>query len=555
MRLSTYSPPRRDPDIDLDLSRNEGRPTTTDLVRSVVQPSELIRCYPDITALRDRIARLHGVSAGQVLVTAGGDDALFRCVLARLGPGLTAVATTPTFEMISVYSGQVGARLAEIEWWDGRFPTTEVVAAATDAEVVFVVSPNNPTGATITEVELKKVSEQTRFVVLDAAYVEFEEEDLTPAALDMGNVVVVRTLSKAYGMAGLRVGYLLGPPALIAEMSAFGSPYPVSSLSIAIATETLKRGSDEVTLFVDEIRSERAALTALLETLGARPLPSQANFVLAETTDASWVTDACASIGVGIRRFPDRGTLENWVRVTLPGDPKSFERLERTLTTVLAPEAILFDLDGVLADVNDSYRRAIIETAASFGVTVTEGDIAEAKSAGGANDDWELTKRLCLDHGVDVEYDDVLARFEEIYQGRGDSPGLKSKERPLIDRSTWSRWAARLPLGVVTGRPRSDAEEVLDRFGLLADMSVLVAREDAPLKPDPMGVRLAMERLTVDHAWLVGDTPDDVEAARSAGVVPIGVVSPGAEPLATARVLSRAARTLHRTIDLEDLLP
>ena len=257
---------------------------------------------------------------------------------------------------------------------------------------------------------------------------------------------------------------------------------------------------------------------------------------------------------MGIRAFPDRGWLESWIRVTLPGDSGDFERLKRTLTTVLAPEAVLFDLDGVLADVSDSYRRSIIETARSFGVQISQADIEAAKAAGGANDDWNLTRRLCLDRGVALDYSRVVERFEEIYQGYEDSPGFKTSEQPLVDVSTWNRWAAKHALGVVTGRPRSDAEEFLERFGLMANTSVLVAREDAPLKPDPEPVRLALTKLGVTHAWMVGDTVDDVEAARSAGVVPIGVVPPGAGRPPKHPPVPGAARTLERTVDLEEIL-
>lgn len=554
MSTPQYSVPYRSQHVDLDLSRNEGSPAAVDLIRSVIGVDELIRRYPDTTALRHRLAETHGVSSEQVLVTAGGDDALFRCVLARLGPGQTAVAIKPSFEMISVYSEQVGARLVEIEWWEGRFPTADLIDAAGDANAVFLVSPNNPTGSTIIEADLRKVAEAARFVVLDAAYVEFADEDLTGAALDMGNVVVVRTLSKAYGLAGLRVGYLLGPPHLIEEISAYGSPYSISSLSAAIAIERLDRPRDEIAAFVDEVRCERDDLAKLLGALGIPSIPSQGNFLLAEVGDAQWVTDACAALGVGIRRFPDRDSLRDRVRITLPGDPDDFARLEHVLTTVFAPEALLFDLDGVLVDVTGSYRRAIVDTAAFFGVVATHGDIERVKSSGGANDDWELTRRLLADRGVAVDYREVAARFEARYQGNGTEPGLKANERPLVDASVWAGWARTLPLGVVTGRPRVDAEEVLDRFGLLSNTSVLVTREDAPLKPNPAPIRLALQRLAVEHAWMVGDTRDDIEAARSAEVLPIGVAAPGRDPRAM-KALTPAARTLDRTHDLGELLP
>ncbi len=554
MTRPTYTGPLLLHDVELDLSRNEGMRTSTDLVGSVADLNELIRRYPDTTQLRDRLAEMHGLPTDQVLVTAGGDDALFRCVLSRLGPERTAVATTPTFEMIPVYAGQVGSRLVEIEWWDGPFPTNAVTEVARDADITFVVSPNNPTGATISEEGLRTVADAAGFVVLDAAYAEFADDDLTATALDLGNTVVVRTLSKAYGLAGLRIGYLLGPPDLIAEMAGYGSPYSVSSLSATVAQKRLDR-LDDLEDFVEEVRSERGRLTDFLGSHGVPFVPSQGNFVLANVEDPQWVVGACGSLGVGVRRFTGRGALDGWIRITLPGELEAFARLEQVLTTALAPEALLFDLDGVLIDVSGSYRRSIIETAASFGATVTERDIEGAKAAGGANDDWELTHRLITDRGVQARYDEVVDRFEAIYQGRPGRPGLKFTERPLVERSTWRRWAESFPLGIVTGRPREDAEKVLDRFDLLTDTTVLVTREDAPLKPNPGPVRLAMKRLDIERAWFVGDTPDDVAAARSAGVVPIGVVAPGADEALAARTLSKAARVLTQTIDLEELLP
>ena len=296
-----YTGPLLSHEVELDLSRNEGMHTSVDLVGSVPDLNELIRRYPDTARLRDRLAEMHGLPTDQVLVTAGGDDALLRCFLSRLGPGQSAVATTPTFEMIPVYAGQVGSRLVEIEWWDGPFPTTAVAEAARDADVTFVVSPNNPTGATITGDELRTVAEAARLVVLDAAYAEFADDDLTATALDLGNTVVVRTLSKAYGLAGLRIGYLLGPSDLITEMAGYGSPYSVSSLSAAVALERLDQLRD-LEGFVSEVRSERDRLADLLMSHGAPSLPSQGNFVLANVEDPLWIVGACGSLGVGVRR-------------------------------------------------------------------------------------------------------------------------------------------------------------------------------------------------------------------------------------------------------------
>jgi histidinol-phosphate aminotransferase len=551
----TYVPQGFDQPIDLDLSKNEGRSRAEELLASIEDPRRLVGRYPDTSGLRARLAALHGVGEDRVLVTAGGDDALSRCFMARVEARRRVISTYPTFEMVPRYAEQRGADLVEVPWWIDPLPVAELMEAIDErTDAVFVVSPNNPTGGSATELDLLKVAGEAPFFVLDAAYVEFADTDPTPALLELDNVVVIRTMSKAYGLAGLRVGYLLGPPDLVAAIGAYGNPYPVSALSAAIASARLDRPPDELSSFVEEVRQERVDLTGVLTGLGARPLPSQGNFVLAETDDAGWLVAAAASLGVGLRLFADRPGLENAVRITVPGDRGDFDRLVATLGAALAPEAIIFDLDGVIADVSQSQIRAIVETARSFGVAVEMEDIELAKARGNTNDDWVLTHTLCRQGGVDADLDAVTARFETIYQGDEATPGLKLAETALVEQETWQRWGSRLSLAVVTGRPRADAVEFLDRVGLADGCSALVTRDEAPLKPDPAPINLVLEMMGVTRAWMLGDTPDDLAAARAAGVVPIGVIAPGDDP-GTARLrLGTAARILENTTDLEEML-
>ena len=330
----TYSPPVADPALDLDLSRNEGRADAVALFSALPQLGPLVSRYPDTTALRRRLAELNEVEPDQVLVTAGGDDALHRCFLALVGSGGRAVTTTPTFEMIPVYAGQVGARLTEVPWLSGPFPAAAVAAGPATA---FVVSPNNPTGSVLTRGDLERVAAAAPHVVLDAAYGEFADTDLSPVALGLGNTVMVRTLSKAYGLAGLRVGYLLGPPDLVARIGAQGGPYPVAALSAAIAEARLGLPREALDGFVAEVRAERHELMGVLERLGTTPLPSQANFVLTRCPDAPLVTRRVRSMGVALRGFADRPGMEDMVRITLPGDRTDFARLVAVLERVLAP--------------------------------------------------------------------------------------------------------------------------------------------------------------------------------------------------------------------------
>ena len=256
--------------------------------------------------------------------------------------------------------------------------------------------------------------------------------------------------------------------------------------------------------------------------------------------------------GISVRAFPDNPALEDALRITCPGDPGAFARLLDALDATLAPEAVLFDLDGVLADVSGSYRMTIEETAKSFGVELEPGAVSQMKAEGDANNDWIVTQRLLARRGVDVSLEDVTERFESIYQGTEDEPGLRRHESLIVDRSVIEAFAKKRPLALVTGRPLGDTERFLreQKIGDLFD--VLVTMGDAPAKPDPAPVRLALERLGVKRAWMIGDTPDDVRAARDAGVIPFGVLAPREAP-ETTDVLLRAGAA--RVLDsLDELL-
>lgn len=331
--LEAYQTPTFDEPIELDLSRNEGRPWAFENNTPSISVDALSR-YPDTSGLREMLAEWHGVDTGQVLVTAGGDDALARCFFSR--PGSTVTATRPSFEMIERYSQQTGGIVRSADWWDEPFPVEEFLAAARDSSMAVIVSPNNPTGNVVTTEDLGRVAAEVPLVVLDGAYSEFADLDLTPRALEMGNVVTIRTLSKAFGLAGLRVGYLLGSVEFVSRIAAFGSPFAVSGFSSALASAALPRRKTGLEKFIATVRSERGRLFQCLTELSVRPLPSQANFVLASDVDADRLVAVAASMGVGLRSFPGRPDLRRCVRISLPGQDEDYRRLEMTVRSILS---------------------------------------------------------------------------------------------------------------------------------------------------------------------------------------------------------------------------
>jgi histidinol-phosphate aminotransferase len=352
---ATAGLPEASPAIDLRLDGNQGRAPSASFLARLHADAELLRRYPLEHSLEAALAKRHGVAVARVFVGAGADDVLDRLCRAVLQPGREAVVPVPTFEMLPRYVALAGASLVTVPWSEGAWPRESVLAAITEhTALVAVVSPNNPTGLTATADDVRAVlaAAPHALVLVDAAYAEFGGEDLTGAALGHDHAVVVRTFSKAFGLAGLRVGYAIGAPRVMRWLQGVGSPFTAGTLARSIAELRLQDEGTEVAEYLRAVATQRESLTAQLRMLGASPLPSAGNFVFARGRDPAWLRDALAGLGIAVRAFP------GGVRITVPGDKAPFARLHAALQAALAPQAMLLDLDGVLADVQG--RRALV---------------------------------------------------------------------------------------------------------------------------------------------------------------------------------------------------
>ena len=551
--ITAYRVPRHPAPVDLDLSGTELPPADPAAVAAALAGAATEWRYPDTSGLEALMAMRWGVAPERVMAAAGSDDALERTFRTVLTPGSSVVLTVPTFEMFPRYAALAGAAVRTAPWPDGDLDVAAVLDATTeDTRLIAVVSPNNPTGAVASLEALRTIARERpdQVLLVDGAYAEFADEDPLAPLLAEPNVLITRTLSKAWGMPGFRIGFAAGPRELVTAMRRAGTPYPMSSPAIAAAERLLAAGNPATTDRVQAIRATRVRLQAVATDLGLAPTTSEANFICTASPRAEWLRDGLAGLGIGVRWLPGNDTPR--VRISCPLTPAETDRLEAALRAVVAPEALLLDMDGVIADVSRSYRAAIIATAAEFGVTLTPEQVRARKAAGGANDDWALTHEMILAGGGSGSLDAVTTAFERRYQGSTDAPGLRHTETLLGGRALLARLAARLPLAIVTGRPREDAERFLAEQGIADLFTAVVAREDGPIKPDPFPVAEALRRLGVRRAWMVGDTPDDIRAARGAAVVPLGVVAPGEDPDAARDTLfaSGAARVL---TDLEEL--
>ena len=187
---------------------------------------------------------------------------------------------------------------------------------------------------------------------------------------------------------------------------------------------------------------------------------------------------------------------------------------------------IAFDMDGVLAEVTESYRESIVQTVRYFtGKTVTRDAIQDYKNQGGWNNDWALSQKIAADLGVEVPYDTVVDYFNEIFIGKNGN-GLIQREQWFPKPGLLERLRERFGLAIFTGRLQYEAEITLKRFAPDCSFDPLLCAEHVTKsKPDPEGLLAIQRRQPGRTLWYVGDTVDDARSARAAGVPFIGIAA------------------------------
>jgi len=294
----------------------------------------VLRKYPDPMAnkVRDIAARLFDVGRRNVLCGNGSDELLTLVFRAFVGEGERIAWPTPTYSLYPVLAEIQVAEAVEIPTRDDfTLPLDEL--AHVDAKVVVVCNPNAPTGVfTPVEAIAGLADRFGGVVVVDEAYADFGPGSAIPAVSDKTNVLVLRTLSKSYSLAGLRFGFAVGPPDLIAGLVKVKDSYNTDAVSIEVAAAALQ-DQEWMRANVEKIRSERARLTQRLTQLGFDVTPSEANFLLVRVPDSG--AEACyedlKARGILVRYW-NLPRLADKVRITV-GTPGENDALLAALET------------------------------------------------------------------------------------------------------------------------------------------------------------------------------------------------------------------------------
>ena len=325
--------------VKLDANENPYGPVPAVLEALAAYPYYHIYPDPQQTELRDALSEFTGAPAANILPGHGADELLDYLCRVFLRPGDAIVNCPPTFGMYEFDAGLAGARVVEV-WRDKDYAldvagVEQAVREQPNVKLLFLTSPNNPSGNRLPDAELRRLLELPVMVVLDEAYVEFSEHpSRAPWVLERENLVVLRTFSKAAGIAGLRLGYGIFPAWLMPHLWTFKQPYNVN-VAASVAGLASLRHADQIRRVVGLLKAERARLFALLAaTPCLRPYPSEANFILCDVVgrDARALKQALEQRGILVRHYARPG-LENCIRVSV-GRPEQTDALGAALREI-----------------------------------------------------------------------------------------------------------------------------------------------------------------------------------------------------------------------------
>lgn len=297
---------------------------------SVLTDFSGLNFYPDPLAskLRQQLAQYLKMSRQKILVGNGSDELIRVLLGAVIGPKEEVLIPEPTFSFYAASAKLVQAQVKKVWLTDFKLTAAKVLSKLTrQTKLIFLCSPNNPTGQVWPLPAIEQICQSQKIVVLDEAYGEFAPQfSAVPLLKKFPNLVILRTFSKAWGLAGLRIGYLIAAPILVQALQRVRAPYSVNTLSAQLAEKALgQRG--EMEKEVEKIVLERERLFRKLQELDLQVWPSHANFLLVKfpqrISAINLQKKLLQTAGIAVRIFPQEPRLKNYWRITIGRAPEN----------------------------------------------------------------------------------------------------------------------------------------------------------------------------------------------------------------------------------------
>ncbi len=334
--------------IDWNESTVLPSPKVAEAITAFLQGSHHLNWYPVLNSanLIERLSRFYAIPEEKILVSSGSDDALNTLCATYINAGDLVLVASPTYQHFVLFAQARGARIVPFYASD---PFTKDVAALRaqiqreQPRMVYIVSPNNPTGVMYTPDEMASlidVAPNTLFI-LDEAYGEFARASCLELLGDYRNLVITRTFSKAYGIAGLRVGYAFADGTIVSDMRRIASPKGVNVMAQIGAIAALE-DQEHLNWYVDQVERSKQVIADWAEVHGVPCHLTPANFVMMQFEQAPWVVRQLRNAGVYVRDRSAMTNLAGYVRFsvgTLEQTEIVLQHLENVLTSLAQPSA------------------------------------------------------------------------------------------------------------------------------------------------------------------------------------------------------------------------
>lgn len=535
---------------------------------------DLLSAYPEYNKLYFELSKYLKINKEQLIISNGSDDIIRLVFMAFLNKDDKVIIPSPTFSMFRINANLVGAKIIDISALSKNF-SQEILKKIEEVKpkLIVIVNPNNPTGTSISLKEIKKIllkaKENNSLVLVDEAYFEFYNVSALDLNLEFNNLIVTRTFSKAFGLAGLRIGYACSNENIINNLKKIISPYPVSSFSVFAALEAIKENK-YVNEYCLEVKLNKSILAKKLRCLGFNVIDGDANFIILKSRSYKLIYKFLYEKDILVRDISK--SMKNCLRITV-GTKKEVNYLIKCLKEIVnKKDIILFDLDGVIADVNLSYNQTIKQTVFYFtNKKISDNYIQIFRQTSKINNDWYLTFEIIkkLNNKKDkstrknnlsknFNFNKVKNIFQKKYLGKKtisegmiNYSGLINNESLMINKKTLEKLFRKNYLGIVTGRPAKEAEYFLKKFNISKLFTVVITLDDVKEdKPSPEGIIKAIKKINNSKCFqkndfntdsslinyskvnlkskpkiiYVGDNITDVNASLSANIIPIGFI-------------------------------
>jgi histidinol-phosphate aminotransferase len=339
--MHEYHSPLSSSEIDLRLDMNESTTGCSPRVLAKIRSldAKLLALYPRREAGEKLVGDFLGVDPAKVLLTNGADEGIDLLCRAYLDAEDELIIVVPAFAMYEIFAQTTGARVVRVPTApDFNFPADDVVRAITPrTRLIVITNPNNPTGLAVDRAEILRVLEAApdSAVLLDEAYFDFYGQTLMDQVGTIPNLFIARTFSKAYGLAGLRLGVLAGAAEQISVLRRMVSPFNINAFAVEVLAEALA-DREFVDAYVKQVRATREWLRRQLESMGFHCFPSHTNFLLVNFGGhRQRILEGMQAHGIALRNRPD---CEGCIRISI-GTQQEVERVISVLKKILANPA------------------------------------------------------------------------------------------------------------------------------------------------------------------------------------------------------------------------